>query len=90
VEEGSLLRTLVFDCGHGYAQEDYAMKRRDEDMSYYSYKIELVGTRKCHIIVCMITTTTNISRGWKTTGIDMQQKKLHHCHPFLQCFDSVV
>jgi len=27
VEQGSLSRTLEFDCGHGYAQEEYAMKR---------------------------------------------------------------
>jgi len=27
VEEGSLSRTLAFDCGHGYAQEEYAVKR---------------------------------------------------------------
>ena len=27
VEEASLSRTLVFDCGHDYAQKEYAMKR---------------------------------------------------------------
>jgi len=27
VEEGSLSRTLAFDCGYGYTQEEYAMKR---------------------------------------------------------------
>jgi len=27
VEEGILLRTLAFSCGHGYAQEEYAIKR---------------------------------------------------------------
>ena len=27
VEEGSLSRRLAFDCGHGYAQEEYAVKR---------------------------------------------------------------
>jgi len=26
VEEGSLSRTLAFDCGQGYAHEEYAMK----------------------------------------------------------------
>jgi len=26
VEEGSLSKTLAFDSGHGYAQEDYAMR----------------------------------------------------------------
>jgi len=26
VEESSLSRTLAFDCGHGYAQEEYATK----------------------------------------------------------------
>jgi len=28
VEESSLSRTLAFDCGHGYTQEEYAAKRR--------------------------------------------------------------
>jgi len=27
VEDGSLLRTLAFDCGHSGAQEEYAVKR---------------------------------------------------------------
>jgi len=27
VEKGSLSRTLAFDCGHGDAQEKYALKR---------------------------------------------------------------
>jgi len=27
VEEGNFSRMLAFDCGHGYAQEEYAMKR---------------------------------------------------------------
>ena len=30
MEEDNLSRTLAFDCGHGYAQEDYAMKRERE------------------------------------------------------------
>ena len=31
VEEGSLSKTLAFDCGHGYAQEQYAMKRESAE-----------------------------------------------------------
>jgi len=30
MEEGSLSRTLAFDCGHGYAQEEYVIKRMRE------------------------------------------------------------
>jgi len=30
VEEGSLSRTLAFDCGHGYAQSEYAMKTENQ------------------------------------------------------------
>jgi len=30
VEEGSLSRTLAFNCGHGYTQEEHAMKRERE------------------------------------------------------------
>jgi len=28
-KKGSLLRTQVFDCGHGYAQEEYSPKREE-------------------------------------------------------------
>jgi len=31
MERGSLLRTMAFDYGHGYAQEQYAMKREKTD-----------------------------------------------------------
>jgi len=34
MEEGSLSKTLAFDCGHGYAQEEYAMKRQTERESH--------------------------------------------------------
>jgi len=30
VEEGSPMRTMAFDCGHGYVQEYYAKKRETE------------------------------------------------------------
>jgi len=30
MKEGSLSRTLAFDCGHGYAQEENAIKRERE------------------------------------------------------------
>jgi len=30
MKEGSLSGTLAFDCGHGYAQEEYTMKRERE------------------------------------------------------------
>jgi len=34
VEESSVSRTQAFDCGYGYAQEEYAMKRyREKDFS---------------------------------------------------------
>jgi len=29
MEEGSLSRTLAFDCGIGYAREEYGMKREE-------------------------------------------------------------
>jgi len=31
MERGSLLRTMAFDYGHGYAQEQYAMKTEKTD-----------------------------------------------------------
>jgi len=31
VEEGSLSRTLAFNCGHGYAQEDYSQCHEEEE-----------------------------------------------------------
>jgi len=30
MEEGSIWRTLAFDCGYGYAQEEYVVKRKRE------------------------------------------------------------
>jgi len=33
-EYGSLLTTLAFDCGHGYAEEEYAMKRQKKGNPY--------------------------------------------------------
>ena len=38
VEEDSLPRTQTFDCGHSYAQEKYAMKRREKT---YLLKVKL-------------------------------------------------
>jgi len=38
VEEGSLSRTLVFDCGHDYAQKEYAMKTEREMLSVKALK----------------------------------------------------
>jgi len=29
MEEGSLSTILAFDCGHGYAEEEYAIRNRD-------------------------------------------------------------
>ena len=38
MEEGSLSRTLAFDCGHGYAPEQYATKRqRGIDITLFTY-----------------------------------------------------
>ena len=33
----SYSRTLAFDSGHGYAQEEYATKREREDLATNSY-----------------------------------------------------
>jgi len=33
VEEGSLSGTLMFDCGNGYAQEEYSVKRERESVA---------------------------------------------------------
>jgi len=34
MEEGSLSTILAFDCGHGYAEEEYAIRNRETALNF--------------------------------------------------------
>jgi len=48
MEEGSVSRTLAFNCGHGYAQEEYVTKREERNFTACMLLLMAFGLGRRH------------------------------------------